>query len=593
MTLPRVVPQAVGTFQLTADTRYTIGPDACRVAVNLARREPWLAVDIETAGLGERAMDVKCVTLGTAEHAVILDPREDDQRRAIQEALSSVPKTVLHNAPFDVPILVRTGLWPEPRLHTMEDTLIYARYAEPDERTQKNLGACAVRYLGGSPAADVLTAAFKAAGLTKTAGFHEFDLDRPLYVFGAADDVLTTARLYPVVVKAAIDRLRNHPFGARGCLTGEDIKHLLVREQTINRMLIRRAIRGYRVDYEFLDAYRTENQATIDRLSAELAATDITTPAKLITYLEANQALPFDHPRTPTGKWSTAAASLAELDHPVANAYKTHKDLVKVDRDYLQKCVDLSGIDGRIHPTTNILGAQTGRSSMNTPPLQQFPGEARGIVLAEPGDVMVSIDWSAIEPVVICNLAHDYPMLDLYEAGGDFYDGLANTIGQPRKRTKVVLLGTLYGLGHGKLCRDLGVDDKAGYAIREAVFEPIPRVAQLVERTKTIGKVHGSIFTVSGRIVPVDRQASYRATNYLVQGSAYDVLAEAMYAAEQAGLGDAIYWGMHDELVVSQSAAHDIEKIMQTPPDRLIEAAGRVPVLRTDMAVLGERWCAA
>jgi hypothetical protein len=140
-----------------------------------------------------------------------------------------------------------------------------------------------------------------------------------------------------------------------------------------------------------------------------------------------------------------------------------------------------------------------------------------------------------------------------------------------------VLLGTLYGLGHGKLCRDLGVDDKAGYAIREAVFEPIPRAAQLVERTKTIGKVHGCIFTVSGRIVPVDRQASYRATNYLVQGSAYDVLAEAMYAAEQAGLGDAIYWGMHDELVVSQSAAHDIERIMETPPDRLVEAAGRVP----------------
>jgi DNA polymerase-1 len=49
---------------------------------------------------------------------------------------------------------------------------------------------------------------------------------------------------------------------------------------------------------------------------------------------------------------------------------------------------------------------------------------------------------------------------------------------------------------------------------------------------------------------------------------------------------------MHDEIVCSTDAAHDVRKIMEQPPERLIQIAGRVPVLRTDKADLGERWAA-
>lgn len=593
MTLPRVYPESVGTFQLTSGHSYTIGPDSCQAAIIMARTEPWVAIDIETAGLGELAMDIKCVTIGTASHAIILDPRDSWQAMAIVTALETAKTIVLHNAPYDVPLLVRNGLMRVEDIAKVQDTLLYARYAEPDERTRKGLDDCAQRYLGTTPGNGVLAKAFKAAGLTKTAGFREFDIDRPIYVFGAAEDVLTTAALYPLVMKAAIKRLVTHPFGDRG-VTGQELLRLLNREQKINRMHMRRAAKGFLVDYEFLDDYRSTNQASISKDSQDLEGLGIKTPASLIAWLEAADCLPVDHPRTPTGKWSTAADSLERLDHTVANMYKRHKDLVKVDRDYLQKCVDLSGFDGRVHPTTNILGAQTGRESMNTPPLHQFPPGARGIILAEPGDSMVSIDWRQIEPVLMANQARDYPMLDAFEQGeGDFYAAVGEAAGIPRKHAKVVVLGTLYGMGHGKLCHDLGVGDVEGYRIRETVFAPIPRVAALAKRIKVIGDVHAMIFTLSGRIVPVDPRATYRAINYNCQGGAYDLLAEAMLAVEEAGLGDALYWAMHDELVVSKDAAHDVRRIMETPPARLIDMAGRVPVLKTDMLELGERWAEA
>ena len=85
----------------------------------------------------------------------------------------------------------------------------------------------------------------------------------------------------------------------------------------------------------------------------------------------------------------------------------------------------------------------------------------------------------------------------------------------------------------------------------------------------------------------------HKGTNYFVQGSAYDLLAESMFEMERQGLGDALYFAMHDELVIDHAAAHDVRKIMETPPARLIQLAKRTPILRTDVAHLGERWAAA
>jgi hypothetical protein len=42
--------------------------------------------------------------------------------------------------------------------------------------------------------------------------------------------------------------------------------------------------------------------------------------------------------------------------------------------------------------------------------------------------------------------------------------------------------------------------------------------------------------------------------------------------------------------VISEEAASDVRRIMETPPPRLCELAGRDVKLRTDAAFLGDRW---
>lgn len=619
-----VTPSSAGTFPLPQiNAIYTVGRDYVAEAVQqvVSSPEP-LSVDIETDGLGILAMRIKAVAVGNSHHAVVLDPRDEYQRRILTQTLADARQIVLHNAPFDVPVLVRNGYMRHADINKVIDTLIYCRLAEPDERTSKGLLAASARYLGSAPQ-DILQVAFKAAGVKKQGdGWLTFDLDRPVYVQGVAIDVVATARILPLARAAALGRTQNaHPDNGgpfSWAVTGTEAARLIEREQVLNRMFLRRAASGIRVDFEYLDRYRDtvgeENTRHRDLL-AESGVVEGNNNS-LISYLEANGLVPDDYPRTPTTKAPSGRADhLERLHHPVAAAFSKLKKNQKIDKDYLAKVVDLADDDQRIHPTTSLLAAVTGRMSVSDPPLQQFPGDkldendqpvpltgARGTLMADPGDSMTSIDWSQIEPVVAANVARDLTVLEDYEAGrGDMYTTIAQKAGVDRKKAKVILLAQMYGEGMKALAGKLGISEQEGWDLRRSVFRPMPKVEKLLKRLRQIGDQHKMIFTLSGRIVPVPMGEyngevsvqTHKAINYFVQGSAYDVLAEALIRVEEAGLGGALYLAVHDELVVSTAAARDIEKIMSAPPERLIKLAGRTPILRCDSKDLGERWAAA
>jgi len=391
-----------------------------------------------------------------------------------------------------------------------------------------------------------------------------------------------------------------HPFGRSG-VTGTEARELVEREQILNRMFIRRAAAGLRVDLEMVDRYRVSVVAQQDQDRALLEEVGVKpgNGGSLTGWLDERGLLPAYHPRTPkTGAPQATKDALALLGHPVARAFVHLKETEKIEHDYLQKVVDLADDNDRIHPTTAILGAATGRMSMSDPPLQQFPPEARGIVLADAGDTLTSIDWSQIEPVVAANIARDEQVLRGYEDGtSDLYTTVAAHAGISRKAAKVVVLAQMYGEGLTKLAFDLDIEYDAAKGLRDRVFAAMPSVARWIARLRDIANAHRLTITLSGRILPIPvgqhGVAVHKAPNYHIQGSAYDVLADALVRIEAAGLGDAVYLAMHDELVVSTAAAGDVQKIMQEPPLRLIMFAGRVPVLRTDRADLGERWAVA
>lgn len=586
--------------------------EAVEAAMDLVRLRAPLSCDIESEGLGGAARYIKSITFSespTGRIATIFDPRDNVQAKMVTWIFDHAPELVFHNSPFDVPQLAINGLFRPEHAAKVTDTLLYARGAEPDNNVPKSLGACCERYLGIAYDAKNLEKAGKAAGMrSKEQIFRDMDLDRPVYARGAAADAVVTARLLPQVRRAYLERLTTgHPFGDWGT-SGQEAHDLVEREQKLNRMSLRRTCQGFRVDFDYLDQFNAKQAGNLHKAEQALGKHGVRpgNANDLTSWLDERDLIPPGYPRTAkTEKLSGAKDHLERLGHPLARLFRWHKEQTHVLHDYLEKMRDLAverGGDMVIFPVVNYFGATTGRMSVGSPPIQQFPGDARGMILAPANDNFTSIDWSQIEPVVIANVSGETDVLHRYEnEGAKFYTVVSDLTGIPYKQAKTQLLGTLYGQGLELTAAKLGVDTERAAEIKDAIFRPMPKVLEMTHTLRKIGREHRMIPTISGRIIPIPMAmwngewsvATHKAVNYHVQGSAYDVLADRALEVEHQGLGDAIHLLMHDELVVSTDAAHDIRKIMETPPERLIQHSGRTPILHTDTADLGERWAAA
>ena len=292
--------------------------------------------------------------------------------------------------------------------------------------------------------------------------------------------------------------------------------------------------------------------------------------------------------------------------------------LEKLD-GYLQKCVDMAGVDGRIHPTTAVLKAAHGRDSMADPPLHQFPGPARGIVLFDEDGT--STDYSQQEPRVGLNLAGDIgpPLLGYEQQGIKIYQGIADYADLRMTQAKVVYLAGTYGNGLAALSASLGLPpdpwlpETIGYGgkvwearwgyqaakdVQEAVFSAIPVFKRFMDSSKRIARDHQLAYTMAGRIVPIPSGwfrgkysvQAHKWINYWCSGSANDEMSHVIVEGRRAGFGHLLWFGMHDELLHATRVSGEVKQLMETPSERFCRLAGRRPVIRTDSKRLGERW---
>lgn len=566
-----------------------------------ARDKRHLACDIESAGLGAASFDMRCVTFSDGDTSVVLDPRDPEQARTIRIIIRDAGGLIFHNAAYDIPVLINNGLMDYSDTAKVWDTVIYARMAQPSPLVSKTLEALAQRHLG--MADHPIAAAFRAAGhATKELGFAGMDVDSFVYCNGAMMDTRATFHLLPVVqaeARAALEAVQDGPWSD---WAAQDIDYLLHREQTVNRMMLHAGARGMVFDTEYYGDWKAKHDQTIEKAAARLSEMGIDpgNGQHLVKMLSDLGELPKGWPVTDSGLLGARAADVEKLTHPAAVAHLAFKRLTRVD-GYLAKCASMASVTGRVHPMAGTFGASaTGRMSYSAPELQQFPGDARGVLCADAGHTLVSIDWSAIEPCIMANIAGEADMLAAYEAGEDIYAPVMTTAGVSRKDAKVVLLAGMYGQGIELLASNLSqargavVDVEEAGGIKRAVMDSMPNVRNALTAIKRRGESHGYIVTVSGRPLPVPefngKYAGYKGQNYEVQGSAYDQLAETIVAGYDRGLAGTLRLAMHDEIVSDDDAAAEWQELMQIPAPALCRAVDRTPVLRTDLLDLGVRW---
>lgn len=574
-----------------------------------------VAVDIESAGLGALSFEIRCVTAawdtpnGTV--SVLLDPRREEHALCIEHILSVSTLLVLHNAAYDIPPLYHRGMMDLKAVNKVWDTVVGARMGYPDTLDRKGLEALASRpeLLGMEPSAVTMATAFKAQGHhTQADGFREMDIDSPQYRLGAMADTVVTLRLAPVLVERVVEFLTSNPLQSSAKPDATRALELLEREQITSRVMLRRSAQGIAVDTDYLHRYQAEHQAALDAAAQELTEAGFDPESgnlgsNLVEALHESGDLPAGWPRTATGKLKADKAAMAKLeDHPLVKAQQRVAGLTKVSR-YLSKVQDYAEVTGRVHPQVSVLGASaTGRMAYREPELQQFPADARPILIPDSGQEWVSIDWSSIEPVVLANAAGDREFLKDFNTNpdADLYAPIQAVAGVTRKVAKVVVLAAMYGQGRQLLADTLTTatgephsTDDAG-AVQDKVFQAMPESRRLLDQLRKTGDQYGNTMTADGRRLSIPEYggkfSGYKATNYFVQGTAASVLSDTINRVEAAGLGDSIQLAMHDELVVTAEAADQVRAIMETPPDWLVDFCPDMPVFRTDSNPLPGHW---
>ena len=260
--------------------------------------------------------------------------------------------------------------------------------------------------------------------------------------------------------------------------------------------------------------------------------------------------------------------------NPLADAVLRAKRAEKWNEAYAQAFLDLRDAGDRLHPMINSLQARTARMSISRPPLQQLPASearVRHAFRADPGECIVSIDYSQIEVRVAAALSQDRVLIDALVSGEDLHSTTARHIfgddftDKDRKIGKMVTFARLYGSGAQNIARQAGVDvatAKAAVSGFDRAYSTLARYGKGLARAAEFGRKE--VVTPSGRHLPLDRDRLYAALNAMVQSTARDVLAQAIVDLYDKGMTDGLLLPIHDELLFSlprDSASDDARSI--------------------------------
>src|SRR6185503_10484330 len=381
---------------------------------------------------------------------------------------------------------------------------------------------------------------------------------------------------------------------------------------------------GIRIDGRALAAQSHSIQQDLALRTASIYAAaggefNINSPKQLAEILFDKLQLPVLK-RTGTSKAPSTAVEVLEelaLTHDIPRQILEWRGLMKLKGTYIDALPQLVHPEtGRVHTCFNQAVASTGRLSSSDPNLQNIPiktplgREIRRAFIADPGNVLISADYSQIEFRVLAHLSEDPVLVDAFREGADFHERTALKIFGPesgrdphalRSIAKMVNYALLYGKGAFTLAKDIGVTQQAAQEFIDAYFAGFPRVRAFIDRTLEDARVTGVVKTMYGRrrhvpeLTSRDFQrraaAEREAVNMPIQGSAADILKRAMIAVHAALTPhpDArMILTVHDELVfeVPKARADEFAALVQ---ERMQSAATLNVPLTVDVGV-GENW---
>jgi DNA polymerase-1 len=515
-----------------------------------------------------------------------------------------IPK-IGHNLKYDFIMLARYGLRMVPFGF---DTMVAEWVIDPDSR---NLG---LKNLALARLGEDMTRIEELIGKGKNQiSMAEVAIaDAAPY---AAADAETTLRLMPLLET----ELKGYP----------KLLDLFVKiEMPLIPVLADMEMAGIALDKKFFAAFSVELKERMAALERQIYAAagrtfNINSTQQLSDVLFKSLGLvpPDRGKKTASGHYSTAAGVLDEMSgqHAVVDMILEYRELSKLISTYVEALpTQIHPEDGRVHTSFSQTNTVTGRLSSSDPNLQNIPTRTdlgrrvrRGFV-ADPGNVLVSLDYSQIELRIVAHMAGDEAMLDAFRAGQDIhattaaaiYDvPLAAVTKEMRRHAKAINFGLIYGMSAFGLTRSTELTLAESQDFVAAYFRQFPGVKKYLDGIRKETAHSGYVETMLGRrrYFPnlksglnqaMKNREEREAINAPIQGTAADIMKIAMIkipsALAQAGLHGKMLLQVHDELVIECPRA-ELDKVAGVVQD-IMENAYPLSIPLTTEARWGTNW---
>ncbi len=524
----------------------------------------------------------------------ILKPLLEDER----------VKKVGHDLKFDAIVLARHGI----TLGGLDTDVMIASYLLDATRSSHPLEDLAIEHAGYKALTedDVCGRGVKAISFAAVPTARALD-----YAGERADLSLQLAgTLRGLLVKEELQQLY------------EDLEHPLI------PVLVAIERAGVKIDPAALASQAERVDQELTRLAArvyELAGEEfnINSPKKLSEVLFDRLGMRTETIRrtTKTKAQSTSFEVLEELalTHELPKLVLEWRGLQKLKGTYIDALPALVDPEtGRVHTCFNQAVAATGRLSSSDPNLQNIPirteigREIRRAFVAEPGNVLISADYSQIELRVLAHLAGEQTLVDAFNQGEDIHDRTARKVfgeksglnaHELRRRAKIINYALLYGKQAFTLAKDIGVSRQEAQEFIDAYFAGFPAVRGFLDGLLEEARRTGVVKTMFGRrrLVPdlnnrngqIRGRAEREATNLPIQGTAADVLKRAMIGVHRvlpavAGGRARMILTVHDELLFEtpKEAAEETAALVREHMEHAVTL--NVP-LEVDLGI-GESW---
>lgn len=367
---------------------------------------------------------------------------------------------------------------------------------------------------------------------------------------------------------------------------------------------------GIRVDWAYRDKLskdlNSEYNAGVAELEHKYGIVDLSfSKAAHMEKMWRAEGIPVQ--TTATGRPSFTKEIIANTHHPLAQKVLRLKKVDKLLGTFIDGSLVTNEVNGKIHcvfypAKRDDGGTVTGRWSSQHINMQQQPrdGWYRDMFIPEENCYLGAFDYKQIEYRVFAHFAtgpgseevkskyNNDPLTDYHQMTVDIMGW--NDMGKHgRILAKNFSFGSLYGLGLNSFVDrftpdilhshpELDPDDAAGIRataehLRNEYFGRVPFVKTTCDLIQKVGKNRGYVTTVAGRRqrMPKDN-AAYKLINYLIQGSAADILKKGMADAYNAGVFNTLipHLTVHDEVVFSlpktlegAEAAIELQKCME------------------------------